>query len=148
MTALAKNLRRRGEDGYTLIELLVVLAILGLLAAVATTQMLKYLSSAKFSTAHTEVESFSSALDLFKLDVGRYPSTQEGLGALLADPAGVENWNGPYVKATTSLNDPWGHPFIYRSPGEHGEYDLFSYGPNGANGESTNAGDPPVKNWR
>ena len=142
---IRKNHKGRGEDGYTLIELLVVLVILGLLATVATTQMLKYLSSAKLSTAHTEVESFGTALDLYKLDVGRYPTTQEGLNALLTNPAGIDNWNGPYVKATTSLNDPWGKPFIYRSPGEHGEYDLYSYGPSG---EGTNAADPPVKNWR
>ena len=142
----AKRVRSAGwQDGYTLMELLVVLAILGLLATIATTQVLRYLDHAKVSTAHTQVESFGAALDLFKLDVGRYPTTQEGLDALLKQPPGVEHWNGPYVKVTSSLNDPWGHPFHYRSPGEHGDYDLFSYGPdnNGAQG-----GDPPIKNWK
>jgi general secretion pathway protein G len=135
--------RRSAEDGYTLIELLVVLAILGLLATIATTQVLKYLASAKLSTAHTQVESFSSALDLYKLDVGHYPTTQEGLSALIAAPAGAQNWSGPYVKNTASLNDPWGHPYIYRAPGQHGEFDLYSEGPEGSKG-----GDPPVKSWR
>src|ERR1700743_1811342 len=106
---MMKRLRR--EDGYTLVELLVVLAILGLLATIATTQVLKYFASAKVSTAHPQVESFSTALDLYKIDVGRYPTTQEGLAALKAKPATAENWNGPYVKGTTSLNDPWGHPY-------------------------------------
>src|SRR5215813_5254066 len=105
---MTRTLRR--EDGYTLVELLVVLAILGLLATIATTQVLKYFASAKISTAHAQVESFSSALDLYKIDMGRYPSSQEGLAALKVKPPGGDAWNGPYVKNTTSLNDPWGHP--------------------------------------
>jgi general secretion pathway protein G len=136
--------RRRGEDGYTLVELLVVLAILGLLATIATTQVLKYFASAKLSTAHAQIESFSSALDLYKIDIGRYPTTQEGLSALKAKPPTADNWNGPYVKNTTSLNDPWGHPYNYVSPGRHGEFDLFSNGPDG---EVANGADPPVRNW-
>ncbi|MEI9988932.1 MAG: type II secretion system major pseudopilin GspG [Rhizomicrobium sp.] len=134
----------RREDGYTLVELLVVLAILGLLATIATTQVLKYLASAKMSTAHAQVESLSSALDLYKLDMGRYPTTQEGLAALKTKPAVADNWNGPYIKSTTSLNDPWGRPYDYASPGKHGEFDLYSGGPDG----TTTAGtDPPVRNW-
>jgi len=135
---------RGGQDGYTLVELLVVLAILGLLATIATTQVLKYFASAKISTAHVQVESLSSALDLYKIDMGRYPTTQEGLAALKVKPPAAENWNGPYVKNTTSLNDPWGHPYSYSSPGKHGEFDLSSNGPNGENG---NGADPPIKNW-
>ncbi|MEJ1968865.1 MAG: type II secretion system major pseudopilin GspG [Rhizomicrobium sp.] len=136
--------RRRDEAGYTLVELLVVLAILGLLATIATTQVLRYFASAKISTAHAQVESFSSALDLYKLDIGRYPTSQEGLAALKTKPATADNWNGPYVKPTTSLNDPWGHPYTYASPGRHGEFDLSSNGPEG---ETSNGADPPVKNW-
>lgn len=135
---------RKREEGYTLVELLVVLAILGLLATIATTQVLGYFSSAKVSTARAQVESFSSALDLYKLDNGRYPTSQEGLAALKVKPAAAEAWNGPYVKATTSLNDPWGKPYNYVSPGRHGEFDLFSYG---ADGQASNGTDPPVKNW-
>lgn len=135
---------RGGEDGYTLVELLVVLAILGLLATIATTQVLRYFASAKLSTAHAQIESFSSALDLYKLDIGHYPSSQEGLAALKAKPPTADNWNGPYVKTTTSLNDPWGKPYIYVAPGRHGEFDLSSNGPDG---ETANGVDPPVKSW-
>src|SRR5213082_788026 len=94
------------EAGYTLMELLVVLAILGLLAAIATPMVLHYLDSAKVSTAKTEVSNLAAGLDLFKYDVGRYPSTQEGLEALVSAPEGVDNWNGPYVKKSTKLADP------------------------------------------
>src|SRR4249920_715541 len=94
--------RHNRESGYTLIELLVVLAILGLLATIATTQLLRYLASAKLNTAHVQIDSFSSALDLYKLDAGRYPTSQEGLVALVRKPAGADDsWNGPYVKKTT-----------------------------------------------
>jgi len=143
---MARRLRstRTRQDGYTLVELLVVLAILGLLATIATTQVLRYFASAKMSTAHAQIESFSSALDLYKLDVGRYPSTQEGLAALKQKPATADNWSGPYVKNTTSLNDPWGRPYNYTSPGRHGEYDLYSNGPDG---ETSNGADPPVRSW-
>jgi len=138
------TMHRRGENGYTLVELLVVLAILGLLATIATTQVLKYFASAKLSTAHAQVESLAGALDYFKMDIGRYPTTQEGLAALKSKPATADNWNGPYVKNTTSLNDPWGHPYAYVSPGKHGEFDLYSNGPDG---ETGNGADPPVRNW-
>ena len=145
MRLIARIAPRKLEDGYTLVELLVVLAILGLLATIATTQVLRYYASAKMSTAHAQVESLSSALDLYKLDVGRYPTSQEGLVALKTKPPSADNWNGPYVKTTTSLNDPWGHPYTYVSPGRHGEFDLSSNGPDG---ETSNGGDPPVKNWQ
>lgn len=142
MTALAQ---RRDEAGYTLMELLVVLAILGLLAAIATPMVLHYLDSAKVSTAKTEVANLSAGLDLFKYDVGRYPTTQEGLEALVNPPADAENWNGPYVKKTTKLSDPWGHPYNYRSPGSHSEFDIFSYGAAGTPGKSDEK--PQIANW-
>ena len=135
---------RRSEEGYTLVELLVVLAILGLLATIATTQVLRYFSHAKVSTAHAQIESLSSALDLYKLDIGRYPTSQEGLNALIVKQPTALNWNGPYVKKANSLADPWGHPYVYVSPGRHGEYDLSS---NGADGETANGADPPVHSW-
>jgi general secretion pathway protein G len=138
-------LARKREQGYTLVELLVVIAILGLLAAIATPQVIKYLNHARVGTAKTEVESLSSALDLFKLDVGRYPSTEEGLSALVTAPAGVATWNGPYIKKTASLTDPWGQPFHYRSPGEHGEFDIYSYGSDSE--DKANAEKPPIANW-
>lgn len=132
----------RGEEGFTLVELLVVLAILALLALIATPQVLKYLDRAKVSAAHTQVESLSSALDLYKLDVGRYPTTEEGLEALVVAPAGSESWNGPYIKKKASLTDPWGHPYVYRSPGEHDVFDLSSNGPDGGGGNA-----PPITSW-
>lgn len=134
---------RQADAGYTLMELLVVLAILGFLAVVATPQVLQYLSGARLSTAKTEVQNLSAALDLFKFDVGRHPSTEEGLAALLKAPPGVTTWNGPYVKRQVNLIDPWGRAFIYVSPGEHGEFDLFSYGAEGENAK----GEPVVANW-
>ena len=138
--------RKSDEAGYTLMELLVVLAILGLLAAVATPMVLHYLDSAKVSTAKTEVSNLSAGLDLFKYDVGRYPTSEEGLQALVSAPEGVENWNGPYVKKTTKLSDPWGHPYNYKFPGTHGgEFDLYSYGahPDTAKNDEK----PLVANW-
>ena len=146
LRARISRCRDEGEAGYTLMELLVVLAILGLLAAVATPMVLHYLDSAKVSTAKTEVSNLSAGLDLFKYDVGRYPTTQEGLEALVSAPEGVENWNGPYIKKTTKLNDPWGHPYNYRYPGTHGgEFDLYSYGAH--MDEAKNDEKPPIANW-
>lgn len=132
------------EAGYTLVELLVVIAIIGLLATIFTTSIMRSYSGAKLHAARAQVESLSSALDLFKLDVGRYPTTQEGLAALKAKPSTADNWSGPYLKNTATLDDPWGHPYVYVSPGRHGEFDLSSNGPDGTTGTSA---DPPVKNW-
>lgn len=136
---------RRHEAGYTLLELLVVLAILGLLAAVATPQVLKYLDNAKFGTARTQVGNLALAADLFRFDVGRYPTSEEGLEALSVAPPGVENWNGPYIARGAGLTDPWGNAYRYRSPGEHGPFDIFSYGA-ASPGESDGT-EPPVRNW-
>ena len=133
------------EDGYTLMELLVVLAILGFLAAIATPAVIHYLDSAKVSTAKTEVSNLSAGLDLFKIDVGRYPTTEEGLGALIAAPPSAENWNGPYIKKTSGIADPWGHPYYYRSPGQHGAFDLYSYGAKGDGGDAGTK--PQIANW-
>ena len=132
------------ESGYTLIELLVVLAILGFLAVISTPAVFKYLESAKVSTAKTEVANLSASLDLFKLDMGRYPTAAEGLEALRTAPSGLADWNGPYVSRTTTLNDPWRRPYQYAYPGEHGDFDLYSYGPSG---ESGNGAKPAVANW-
>jgi len=134
--------RREHAKGFTLVELLVVLAILGLLAAVAVPQVLKHLEGAKVSTAKTSIEGFSSALDLYRVDVGHYPSTAEGLKALVSAPPGGVGWNGPYVKKASHLIDPWGHPFQYKSPGDHGDYDIFSLGPDSAKHDT-----PTITNW-
>lgn len=133
------------ERGYTLMELLVVLAILGLLTAIATPYVLHYLETAKVKTARAEIANIGAGLDMFKSDVGRYPTTQEGLTALLKAPPDAENWDGPYIKKLDTFNDPWGHPYKYQSPGQHSEYDIYSYGPN----KQAIAGEtkPPVANW-
>lgn len=130
------------DAGFTLIELLVVLAILGMLVAIATPQVLKYLGSARVETTRVQIHNLSTALDFFKLDVGRYPTTNEGLNALLVAPSGLANWNGPYLKQGASLDDPWGHPYAYVSPGVHSDFDLSSGGP-----EGDAHGDHVIGNW-
>ena len=116
------------QHGFTLIELLVVLVILGLLASLAGPKVMNYLGGAKSDSAHLQVEEFGASLDLFKLETGRYPTTQEGLQALVQAPAGLTGWNGPYLKKKTLPKDPWGNEYIYVSPGQHGPYDLSSLG--------------------
>jgi general secretion pathway protein G len=124
----------RNSAGFTLLELLVVLVILGLLAAVATPQVLNYLDRARTQAADIQINTLGSTLDLFRLDVGRYPTEQEGLSSLVQVPPGLGNWHGPYVKKEEMLVDPWGNPYRYRRPGEHGDYDLYSLGADNAVG--------------
>lgn len=125
---------RRNSAGFTLIELLVVLAILGLLIGLVTPQVIKYLGRAKTDAARVELHNIEAALDLYRLDLGRYPSEQEGLKALVEQPAGLDRWQGPYIKQKGVPTDPWGHPYHYRIPGEHGEFDLYSLGADDAPG--------------
>ena len=120
-----------GQAGFTLVELLVVLAILGLLVAAVAPPVIRYLGRAKVDTAHLEVTNIATALDLFMIDVGRYPTQQEGLAALVVNP-GIAKWEGPYLKKGKMPLDPWDHPYQYRIPGTDGrDYDLFSLGPDG-----------------
>ena len=126
--AREENRKRHGERGFTLLELLVVLAILGVLATMAVPRVLAYLGSAKSDAAAVQIERLGTTLDLFRLDVGRYPSVEEGLTALVERPGSLERWNGPYVKKREMLLDPWGQIYAYRVPGEHGDYDLFTLG--------------------
>ncbi len=128
--------RRRRRSGFTLIELLVVLIILGLIAAIAVPQAMRYLGRARTDAAQVQIHGLVSALDLFRLDVGRYPSEHEGLVALVQGPPGLQRWNGPYVRRRDMLLDPWGRPYRYRAPGQHGDVDLFSYGADDAPGGS------------
>ncbi|MDA8432159.1 MAG: type II secretion system major pseudopilin GspG [Nitrospiraceae bacterium] len=125
--------RLRDRGGFTLIELLVVMVILGLLAALVGPKLFGNVDKANVSATRTQVEMLGSALDAFRLDVGRYPTTSEGLNALITNP-GVEGWNGPYLRKSVVPNDAWRRPFQYQSPGSHGEYDLFSYGADGTPG--------------
>ena len=124
----------RRDGGFTLVELLVVLAILGLIVALVTPQVLKYLSRARTQTAKIEIQTLGQALDLYRLDMHHYPSQQEGLAALVEEPPGAEGWNGPYLKQRKLPLDPWGRPYLYRMPGEHGDYDLYTLGADGAPG--------------
>ena len=135
----------RSDSGFTLLELLIVIAILGLLGVVGTVQLVGYLGSARTDTAKLQLDQLSMALDLFRVDVGRLPTTEEGLNSLLAPPADTARWRGPYLKKAEAINDPWGKVFSYKIPGEHGEYDLISYGADGKpGGEGENL---DVANW-
>jgi general secretion pathway protein G len=139
---IARSSRTRG---FTLIELLVVLAILGLLAALATPRVMAHLHRAKAQTAKMEIKNIGTALDLFRIDASRYPTQDEGLQALLTQPANLDSWKGPYLDKTASLKDPWGSPYVYRIPGQHGEYDLLSFGPSKVEGGTND--DPEITNW-
>ncbi|HLG90391.1 MAG TPA: type II secretion system major pseudopilin GspG [Alphaproteobacteria bacterium] len=137
--------RATREAGFTLVELLVVLAILGLIVALVSPQVLKYLGRAKTDTARIEIQSLSNALDLYHLDLSRFPTQQEGLQALVEPPSGADKWNGPYLKQKKVPLDPWGRPYIYRIPGEHGEYDLYTLGADNAPGGTGENQD--IGNW-
>jgi general secretion pathway protein G len=136
---------RGGESGFTLVEILVVITIIGLIMALVGPRVLNYLAESKVKAARIQVESFASSLDLFYLDAGRYPTTSEGLAALSQRPGGVDTWNGPYLRTGLVPNDPWGHPYVYRSPGEHGPYDIVSYGADGQQGGTGTAAD--IESW-
>ena len=137
--------RRDGESGFTLVEMLVVITIIGLIMALVGPRVLNYLAESKVKAARIQVESFASSLDLFYLDAGRYPSTSEGLTALAQRPGAIDAWNGPYLRTGVVPNDPWGHAYIYRSPGEHGPYDIVSLGSDGQQGGTGTAAD--IESW-
>jgi general secretion pathway protein G len=128
--------------GFTLVEMLVVLTIIGLIMGLIGPRVLGYLSESKVKTAKLQIESFSSALDLFYIDTGRYPTSSEGLESLAVRPSGVDVWNGPYVKGARIPTDPWGHPYQYRSPVERiPPYEIMSLGSDGSEGGTGNAAD-------
>ena len=128
--------KRDTRGGFTLVELLVVLVILGLVMGLVGPRVLGYLSSSRERTAHLQIESFKSALDLFYLDYGRYPTNNEGLDALVKRPASGAAWGGPYLKQANVPNDPWGNPYEYHVPGRTGPFEISSAGPNGKSGGS------------
>ncbi len=140
-----ENERKRSrERGFTLIELIVVLVILGLLATVVGPQVMKRLAQGKAEIAKIQIAQLEGAIGLFRFDVGRYPSSTEGLEALARD-SGIENWSGPYLQKTTIPKDPWGREYEYRAPGQHGDYDLWSHGADGTTGGEDDAAD--VTSW-
>ena len=140
----SRGKRIRSRKGFTLIELLVVMVILSLLAAFVGTDFFKHIGTSKQKAAKTQIEMFGTALDTFRLSVGRYPTTTEGLQALRTNP-GLDLWDGPYLRKEVPM-DPWGKPYIYICPGQHGDYDLMSYGADGQEGgEGENA---DVVSWK
>lgn len=142
---IKRSEKKRNEEGFTLIELLVVMIIIGLLAAFVGPGLFSTLSKSKIRAAKAQIELFSTALDAFRLDVGRYPDDDEGLQALLTDPGDLEGWNGPYLRKEVPL-DPWRRQYQYQSPGEHGDYDLISYGADGSAGGEKE--DQDIASWK
>lgn len=128
------------ERGFTLLELLVVVAIIGLLAAYVGPKYFSQVGKSEQSLAKAQIDAFSKAIDTYRLDVGSFPSTEEGLNALRQKPASATTWNGPYLAKEVPI-DPWGRPYIYRSPGATDDYDILSYGKDGVPGGSGDAAD-------
>lgn len=147
-TRAARSLRRRAvidrrsNAGFTMVELLVVLAILGLLAGLVAPQVIGYLGGANAKAARIQLNNIEAGLDLYRLDAGRYPDSLEGL---ITKPQGAERWNGPYLKKDSGIVDPWGRPYAYKFPGEHGEYDLYSLAAD--NAEGGDGEDADVRSW-
>lgn len=134
-----------GQSGFTLVEVLVVLVIIGLLGLLVAPNLVARLGKAKGEAAQAQINTLVSAVDLFYVDMGRYPTNEEGLGALMTAPGGDANWRGPYLRKRQALIDPWGNAYRYKMPGQHGTYDLFSWGSDNAEGGEGDARD--VTNW-
>ena len=145
MNIVISNGMNARSTGFTLIELLVVLVILGLLAGIVGPQVMKYVGDSKTKTTRLQLEELGAALDLYALDMGRYPSTDQGLEALVEQAGGGSKWNGPYLKKNFVPKDPWGYDYHYKMPGDHGIYDLFSLGADNADGGEGESQD--VNNW-
>ena len=139
---MKNNIKQRG---FTLIELLVVLAIIGLLAGLVGPQVMKHLGGAKTKSAKVQIENLAGALDMYRMDAGRYPTTSEGLQALVEKPSSARAWNGPYLRKNKVPLDPWMYDYHYTSPGEHGRFDLYSYGADNATGGEGE--DQDVNSW-
>jgi general secretion pathway protein G len=140
------NARRPGSSaraGFTLIELLLVMVILTVLAAIVVPMFVHRGEQAKLTAAQTQISYLETSLNTFDVDTGRYPATDEGLAALVQQPATLQGWNGPYINHGVP-NDPWGHPYVYKCPGDHNTstFDLYSYGPDGQDG-----GGDDITNW-
>lgn len=135
----------RKQQGFTLIELLIVMVILGLLAALVGPRMFGKVGKSRQNAANAQISLFETALDIYRLDMGKYPITEQGLQALRVKPDGVEKWDGPYLPKDVPL-DPWGNPYVYESPGEHGDYDIISLG---ADGDPEGEGeDMDIVSWK
>lgn len=122
------NIPIKGRGGFTLLELLIVIAIIGLLASIVAPKLIGRVGKSKTVMAKAQIESFSTALETYRLDTGEYPSQEQGLKALLEKPDKVQNWRGTYLKKRIIPNDPWGEPYIYKYPSKRGDYEILSYG--------------------
>jgi len=132
------------ERGFTLIELLVVVVIIGLLAGLVAPRYFGQVGKSEVNVARAQIEALGKALDQYRLDVGAYPTTDQGLQALVNQPDGVDRWQGPYLQKQVPY-DPWGRPYLYKAPGEHGDYDLVSFGADGKPGGTGENVD--IKSW-
>lgn len=139
----SSNDEQNRDDGFTLVELLVVLVILGLLASLAAPRIFDFGEKARQDTAGLQIANFKTALEMYRLDAADFPSTQQGLAALIEQPQGVGRWNGPYLSELPQ--DPWGHEYVYKSPGDHGDYDLASLGAD--NRPGGDGDDADITNW-
>ena len=137
--------RKAVSAGFTLLELMVVMLILALLASIAAPQVMKHLAKAKSETARIQVDALTASVNYFQLDTGRYPTDQEGLRALTDRPESEPKWDGPYIQKKDSLMDPWGRPYLYKWPGAHHEFDIYTLGSDGKEGGDGEARD--IGNW-
>ena len=131
--------------GFTLLELLVVMVIIGLLAGYVGPKYFSQIGKSESKVAKAQIDAFEKALAQYRLDVGHFPTTEQGLNALVARPAGEQKWEGPYLAKSVPL-DPWGKPYLYKNPGQHGDYDLYSLGKDGVPGGTGDAAD--IVNWK
>ena len=129
-----KHIKNKTESGFTLLELLVVLGIIAMLAGIVGPQVMKHMGESKTKAAKVQIEDLAATLDMYKLDLGSYPASEEGLRALIESPEGAKRWNGPYLSKSKIPLDPWQKEYHYVSPGEHGKFDLFSLGADGKEG--------------
>jgi general secretion pathway protein G len=130
--------------GFTLLELLVVMVIIGLLAGYVGPKYFSQIGKSEIKAARAQIDALGKAIDQFRLDIGRYPTTEEGLAVLIAKPINLPKWEGPYLTKSVPV-DPWGNPYVYKSPGSHGDYDLLSYGKDGRPGGDAENAD--ITNW-
>lgn len=130
-----------GERGFTLLEMLAVLAIIALISALAAPQVIGYLDRSRVDTADVQIKSLETVLDMYRLDLGRYPPPEAGLQALVSQPAGVEGWRGPYLQREDALTDPWGNPYVYAVSEDGQTAQVYSLGSDGAEGGEGNAAD-------
>lgn len=131
---MMKQQKIHRQSGFTLLELLVVLGIIAMLAGLVGPQVMKHMGESKIKAAKVQIEDLAQTLDMYKLDVGSYPTSEQGLNALIENPGDIQRWNGPYLRKSKIPLDPWNNEYRYSSPGEHGKFDISSLGADGKEG--------------